>query len=102
VLCDARFSHLPQPEPALLRAASSDLARAGSGMAGPLPTPVLMTPAPSGQLPQQQRAVLDAHLPFLRCDSFTRCTDVLTRKPDGPFIFKLTHCGNKNHTVIVS
>jgi len=66
VLCDARTSHLPQPEPALLRAASSDLARVGSGTSAPLPTAGLLTPAASGQLPQQQRAVLDAHLPFLR------------------------------------
>lgn len=66
VLCDARTSHLPQPEPALLRAASSDLARVGSGATGAPSTAGLLTPAASGQLPQQQRAVLDAHLPFLR------------------------------------
>ena len=70
VLCDARTSHLPQPEPGLLRAASSDLARTNSGASASasasFPTAGLLTPAPSGQLPQQQRAVLDAHLPFLR------------------------------------
>lgn len=70
VLCEARTSHLPQPEPGMLRAASSDLARSGSGVtasaSGSVPAPGLLTPAASGQLPQQQRAVLDAHLPFLR------------------------------------
>ena len=67
VLCDARTAHLPQPEPGMLRAASSELARSEFARSASASNPGLLSPASSGPIAHQPRGVLDAHLPFLRC-----------------------------------